>query len=68
MLCRALAGDQVGHGLGLAQVHLPVQEGALREFTRQGHARTGAEQGLQQALLHIGGAVHGELREVLSGV
>ena len=28
--------DQVGHGLGLGQVELVVEEGALGEFTRQG--------------------------------
>ena len=46
MLRRALAGDEVCHRLGLAEVHLAVQEGSLGELARSCKPSTRVQQGL----------------------
>ena len=63
-----LGGDQVGHGLGLAEVHLAVQEGPEGEFPGTGHAAPTPQEMLQNLLLDIGGAMAGDLHHVFARI
>ncbi|ANY61086.1 hypothetical protein MA05_01965 [Comamonas aquatica] len=73
--------DQVGNRLGLGQVDLVVEEGALGELTGLGQAQAGQDRGAvgprrlrglqaarQQQLQHHGAAVGLQLQHVLAGV
>mmetsp|Transcript_32493 Transcript_32493/g.76308 ORF Transcript_32493/g.76308 Transcript_32493/m.76308 type:complete len:400 (-) Transcript_32493:129-1328(-) len=62
--------DQVGHGLGLGQVELAVQEGALGELSRLGQPQvdTGLDDPRQQQLHHHGAPVGLQLQHMLAGV
>jgi len=47
LLCRfGIAGNEVGYGLGLGQVHLAMQEGALGKLTGAGYAGSQGSAGL----------------------
>ena len=46
----AARGDEVGHRLRLREVHLAVQEGALRELARTGHAASLLAEQLQHLI------------------
>jgi hypothetical protein len=62
--------DEVGHGLGLREVELVVEEGALRELARLGQAaaRAGLQAARQQQLQQHRAAVGLQLEHVLAGV
>ena len=64
----AAACDQIGHGLGLAQVELAVQEGTQRELAGLRHARTVGDHRREQTLLHVDGTMHSDLNHLLAGV
>ena len=57
-----------GHGLGLAQVQLTVQEGPLREFARESGTCARVQHGLKHALLDVCGPVNAHLHHILSGI
>ena len=61
-------GDEVGHGFGLAQVHLSVEEGALGVFARPCGAAPLADEQLHHLLEDVGRAVAGYLHRVLARV
>ena len=58
----------VYHGLGLRQVHAPVQEGALCEFAGPGLPRAEIKEPPERRREHDGRAVALQLRRVLAGV
>jgi hypothetical protein len=62
--------DQVGHRLGLRQVELAVEEGALRELAGLGRSRPGqqVEAARQQQLQHHRSAMRLQLQHMLAGV
>ena len=71
--CRFGAGvDQVGHGLGLGQVELAVEEGALGEFARLGQPQAqrlpGLQAARQQQLQQHRAAMGLQLEHVFAGV
>ena len=39
--------DQIGHGFGLRQIHLPVQKSSLGKFAGGGHTRTRLQHSVQ---------------------
>jgi hypothetical protein len=59
--------DEIGHRLGLRQVHLAIQEGALGELARLGHAGAVIEQALQHHLRREVAPVARDLDEVFPG-
>ena len=61
-------GDDVGHGLRLAQVHLALEEGALRVLARAGHAAAVGEQQAYDSVRDKPGAVACYLDAVLARV
>ena len=65
---RALGVDEVGHGLGGAQIHAAVQKGALGKLPGQRLPRAEAKALLQHRAEHRGRAVALKLRRVLPGV
>ena len=60
--------DEVDDGFCLREIHAAVEEGALREFTRQRLPRPGGEQRLQSRAQHGRRAVALQLGRVLAGV
>ena len=60
--------DQVGDGLGLGQIELVVEEGALRELAGQGAARAELQRARDEGLDHERAAVAVQLEHVLAGV
>jgi hypothetical protein len=64
--------DQIGHGLGLREVELVVEERAARELARLGHAQAdvlaGLEAARQQHLHHHRSAMALQLQHFLAGV
>ncbi|EDY96499.1 hypothetical protein BACPLE_00942 [Phocaeicola plebeius DSM 17135] len=60
--------DEVGHGFGLAQVHLAIQEGTLGIFTRSGGTASLADKELHHLLEDVARAVAGDFCGILSGV
>ena len=66
MLAGRGGGDQVGHRLGLAQVHLAVHEGPLGELAGLGQAAARGDERPQDALLDVGRPVAGDLDRVLA--
>ena len=66
-VCRtALRGNQVGYGLGLRQVHLAIQKGALCKFAGSSHAATLRQQQLQNRLLNVERPVTGNFDHVFA--
>ena len=61
-------GDEVGHGFGLAEVHLSVEKGALGVFARCGQGAACVQEFLQHAMENIGRAMAGDFGAVLAGV
>ncbi len=59
--------DQVGDRFGLAQVHLPVQEGGSGELARLGGPAAPGEEVLHDVLNDQGIAVAGDFQHVLAG-
>ena len=64
----AFGVDQVGHGLGLVQGKLAVQESAAGEFTGTGGTRTGRPAGRHDHPRGHSAAVTKELHGVFAGV
>ena len=60
--------DQIEHGLGLYQVHLPVQDRPPGELTRLRQASTHREARLQNQPGHQPTAVARDLDHVLAGI
>ena len=60
--------NEVGHGFGLAQVHLTVQEGTLGVFTRSGGTASLADEKLHHLLEDIARSVAGNFRGILTSV
>ena len=64
--------DQVGHGLGLGQVHAVVEEGAAGELAGLGQAQAlvaaGGQAAVEHAAQHGGTAVALQLQHVLAGI
>lgn len=60
--------DQVGHGLGLAQVHLAVEVGPAGVFARFGLAASGLGERVEDLVDDVGRSVAGDLYRVLSRV
>ena len=60
--------DDIGHGLRRAQLHAPVQKGALRELARRRLPRTEREQLIQRRTKDCRRAMTLKLRGVLSGI
>ena len=65
--CR-IAGDEVGHSLGLGKVEFPVEEGPLGEFSWFGHTGTAGNEQLHHTLQDVPAAMAVEFHTVLSGV
>ena len=63
-----LGGDEVGHGLGTAEVHLAVEVGAAGVFAWLSHAAALVGQRLEERLLYVEGAVASDLHHVLACV
>ena len=61
-------GDEVGHGFGLAEVHLAIKEGTLGVLARCGKAASAIDEQAQGLLEDIGGAVTGDLYRVLTRI
>ena len=64
----AFGVDQVGHRLGLAQLHFAVEEGALGELARLGGADTELQDRLEYRLRDQHPAVAGDLGRLLAGI
>ena len=60
--------DQVGHGLGLAQVHLAVEVGPAGVFAWFGLAASGLGERVEDLVDDVGRSVAGDLYRVLSRV
>ena len=60
--------DEIRHGLGLHEVHAPVQEGAQRELARLGKPRAGVDGGAHDAAHQRQAAVGADLDDILGGV
>ena len=60
--------DQVAHRLGLRQVQLAGEKGALRELARLGQPRAQLQRALQQQLQHHRRAVRGNLHQIFGGI
>ena len=63
-----LSVDEIRHGLGLGQVHAPVEEGPPGELSGACLPGAGGEEGVQPRSQHRGGAVALQLDRVLAGV
>ena len=66
MLCRILRCNQIGNGFCSREVHLAVEESALRKFTRACHLATCRNEQLHGALNDILRPVAGNLHYVLA--
>src|SRR5690606_34546544 len=64
----AVAGDKIGHGLCLAQVHLAMEKGPKGELPGLGRTAALSEQQLYALLLDIGRTMTGNLDHVLPGI
>ena len=64
--CFVLRGDDVGHGFGLGQVELPVNERPAGELTWHGHPRACFDEKFQKPLLDIDRAMHADLHRIFS--
>ena len=60
--------NEVGHGFGLAQVHLAIQEGTLGIFTRSCGTASLADKELHHLLEDIARSVAGNFRGILTSV
>ena len=60
-------GNEIGDGLGLHQVQLVVQEGALGEFTRAGGAGAQSRQATGQQLLYHGPTMTLQFDNIFTG-
>ena len=60
--------DQIRHGLGLDQVQLAVQKGALGKFARPGQPRAQGDDLVQQQGQQHPAAVHLAFQQILAGV
>ena len=65
--CLGACGDYVGHGLGLRQVHAPVNEGTLRELARPSGTCAQLNQPVHRFTLDPARAMHGDLHRILAG-
>ena len=63
-----LRADQVDDRLGLRQIHLAVQKGALGKFARPRGACSGAQTGFEHARRHQNSAVTADLDQIFAGV
>ncbi|MNS96004.1 hypothetical protein D3C72_1302850 [compost metagenome] len=68
LLRAGLGVDQVGHGLGLGQIHAAVLEGATGELARFGRADIEGDQGATGGLDHSPAAMQMQLGAVFAGI
>ena len=61
-------GDEVGHGFGLAEVHLAIEEGTLGVLARCGKAASAIDEEAQGLLEDIGGAMTRDLYRVFARI
>ena len=66
LFCRGV--DQVRYGLGLRQVHFPVEISAFAKLAGRRHPRTQGETAFQQLLQHHRPAVPLKLQHVFAGI
>jgi hypothetical protein len=67
-LRRRLSIDQIGHRLGLGQIHALVLKGAAGKFTRLGHPQAQPVQRIQNPLNHRHAAVEVKLGGILARI
>ena len=60
--------NEVGHGFGLAQVHLAIQEGTLGVFTRSGGTASLTDEKLHHLLKDVARSVAGDFRGILASI
>ena len=68
MLCPACRGYKVSHGLSLCEVHLPIEIGSPRIFSRLSLAAPVVFQSHQYLLNNVCRAMTGYLHAVFTGV
>src|SRR5262249_47837247 len=63
-----LRADQIDYGLGLSEVHLAIEEGALSEFARAPRARTSAQARFEDRCGNQRSSMATDLDQILSSV
>jgi len=69
-LCGSLTSsiDQIGYGLGLCQIHSPIEKGALGEFARTCQSRTQLKSQLQQMIQYDRAAMALQFDHIFTGI